>query len=237
MLRRAALPLVLMAGPALAQQDRDPGFLAGLIEDAVSAPGLSVQIDGFRGVLSSQATITELRIADDEGTWLVARDLVLDWNRAALVSGRLEVNELTAALIRLERPPLPAEGIEPPPAAASGFSLPDLPVAIEIAQLAAERIELGEAVLGQPAALTLEASAQLVSGSGTAVIDAQRLDGPVGTFSVGAAYTAGDAPELTLDLTAQEAEGGLAATLLALPGTPALDLTVQGGGPLECLRR
>ncbi|WP_308916369.1 translocation/assembly module TamB domain-containing protein [Jannaschia sp. LMIT008] len=221
----------LLAVPVWAQDDRDPGFLAGLIEEQLNSPGLNVQIDGFDGALSSTASVEELRIADDEGTWLVMQDVVLDWNRSALLRGRLEVEELSAQTIRLERLPLPAEGVEPPAAAATGFSLPELPVSIDVEALRAERIELGQTVLGQEVALSLAASARLADGSGAATIEAQRLDG-VGTFSIAASYDA-ETQALAIDLDVREAEGGIAATLLNLPGAPAIELTVAGEGPLD----
>ena len=236
MIRRPLAALAVVAAtvlPAAAQDgDRDPGFLAGLIEDQLDAPGLNVEIDGFEGALSSRASLEELRIADDAGVWLRMTDVVLDWNRSALLRGRLEVEELSAALIELERLPLPAEGVEPPPAAAQGFSLPDLPVSIAIEALSADRIELGEAILGQAAALTLEASARLADGSGSASVRASRIDGPEGVFSLQASYDA-ETQALAVDLDLQESEGGIAATRLGLPGAPAVELSVQGSGPLD----
>ena len=234
MIRRplALAAALALASPVVAQEDRDPGFLAGLIEDQLDAPGLEVQIDGFEGALSSRASVEVIRIADDEGVWLRLEDVSLDWNRSALLRGRLEVEELAAALIVLERPPLPAEGVEPPPAAAQGFSLPDLPVSIDVGSLSAERIELGEAVLGQAAALTLEASAQLADGSGAATLQARRLDGPEGVFALDASYDA-TTQALSIDLDAEEAEGGIVAGLAGIPGEPAVALSVEGDGPLD----
>ena len=235
MIRRlaAATAVALWTMPGAAQDsDRDPGFLAGLIEDQLNAPGLNVEIDGFSGALSSRASLDELRIADDAGVWLRMTDVVLDWNRSALLRGRLEVEELSAASIRLERTPLPPEGFEPPPAAAQGFSLPDLPVSIAIESLTAERIELGEAILGQEATLSLQASARLADGSGEVTLQATRIDGPEGVFALAASYDAAT-QILAVDLDVQEAEGGIAATRLGLPGAPAIDLSVQGAGPLD----
>lgn len=240
MMKRALLPLVLpLAFAALpaagqdAQEDRDRGFIAGLIEDNLASPGLSVRIDGFSGALSSRASIEVLEVSDDEGVWLRLEDVALDWNRSALLRGRLEVEELSAALIRVERAPLPAEGIAAlPDAGASGFSLPDLPVSVEIGTLHADRIELGAPLLGQDLALSLDASATLADGSGSATIEAQRLDGTNGSFSIAAAYAAGD-QRLTIDLDIAEDAGGIAATLLQLPGAPAIELTVKGDGPLD----
>ena len=216
-----------------AEEERDRGFIAGLIEDNLSAPGLSVRIDGFEGALSSAASLELLQVSDDEGVWLRLEDVVLDWNRSALLRGRLEVEELSAALIEVVRAPLPAEGVEAlPEAGATGFSLPNLPVSIDVEALRAERIELGESLLGQALALDLEASAQLADGAGSATIAAQRLDGPDGRFDIAVAY-GGEGQPLSVDIDVEEAEGGIAATLLQLPGAPAIRLTVDGEGPLD----
>ena len=233
---RYLLPLALVASPILAQdadEERDRGFLTGLIEDNLSAPGLSVRIDGFQGALSSEASLDVLQVSDDEGPWLGLEDVVLDSNRSALLRRRLEVEELSAALIRVERAPLPAEGVEAlPDAGASGFSLPNLPVSVNIESLRAERIELGAPLLGQELALTLQASAQLADGSGEVHLDGQRLDGVDGTFRIDASYAA-ETQALDIELDVAEAEGGIAATLLQLPGAPAIELTVNGEGPLD----
>lgn len=237
-MKRILLPLALAgcALPALAQdqEDRDRGFIVGLIEDNLNAPGLTVRLDGFEGALSSTASIESLTVADDEGVWLRLEGVVLDWNRSALLRGRLEVEELSAGLISVTRAPLPPEGMEalPEAGASGGFSLPTLPVSVDIAALRADRIELGAPLLGQDLALELDASAQLAGGSGTATIAAQRLDGVTGTFSIAASYEA-EEQVVSIDLDIAEAEGGVAATLLQLPGAPAIELTVNGAGPLD----
>ena len=231
----AGLALFALASPIGAQdgEARDRGFIVGLIEDNLNSPGLTVRIDGFSGALSSTASIESLTVADREGVWLRLENVVLDWNRSALLRGRLEVEELSAELISVERAPLPAEGVDAlPDAGASGFSLPDLPVSVNVDALRADRIELGAPLLGQELALSLEASAELADGSGAATIEAQRLDGATGTFSIAASYAA-EQQVLSLDLDVTEAEGGVAATLLQLPGAPAIEFTVKGEGPLD----
>ncbi|CUH39551.1 hypothetical protein JSE7799_02278 [Jannaschia seosinensis] len=226
-----------VASPASAQDAeaaRDRGFIVGLIEDNLSAPGLQVRLEGFEGALSSQASLDLLQVSDDEGVWLRLEDVVLDWSRSALLRGRLEVEELSAGLIRVERAPLPPEGVEalPDAGASGGFSLPNLPVSVDIDRLNAERIELGAPLVGQELALTLEASAELDEGSGSVTLEARRLDDVEGSFSIEAAYRA-ETEELSVDLDIAEGEGGIAATLLQLPGAPAIRLTVDGSGPLD----
>ncbi|MFT4621260.1 MAG: translocation and assembly module TamB, partial [Polaromonas sp.] len=52
---------------ALTAQERDVGFLAGLLEEQLSSAGREVRIDGFTGALSARATIERLTIADALG--------------------------------------------------------------------------------------------------------------------------------------------------------------------------
>ena len=85
---------LLAALPALAQDD--VGRLTRLLQDSLSGAGREVTITGFRGALSSQATIETLTIADDQGVWLTMSGVTLDWNRAALLAGTLSVRRLAA---------------------------------------------------------------------------------------------------------------------------------------------
>lgn len=226
---------LLPAAPAAAQDldaaDGGRGFLASRIEGLLSGAGREVRIEGFEGALSSRATIDRLTIADDEGVWLSIDDAVLDWDRSALLSRRLEVETLTAASITLLRIPQGEERLEPPRATARAFALPELPVAIEIGRVAADRVTLGEAVLGTQAVLALEGSGRLSDGTAQATIEAQRLDGAEGRFDLAARFDP-EAGGLDLDLALAEGHGGIAASALGIPGEPALTLEAEAAGQL-----
>ena len=118
-----AICAIFLAFPAIAQ-DEKPGlfdrlfgsddttedqgsFLERLIEDNLSGDDRQVSITGFSGALSGRATMDSLTISDAEGDWFTMSDAVLDWNRSALLAGRLEVAEISAALISLPRLPTP----------------------------------------------------------------------------------------------------------------------------------
>ena len=133
MLRRTTLALCLLPLPALADEG-DRGYLTAFLEDNLSSAGRQVTITGFEGALSSQARMTELTLADDSGVWLTLRDVVLDWNRGALLSGKIAINELSAAEIIMARPPRSADTGIPAPEASS-FALPDIPVSLAINHL------------------------------------------------------------------------------------------------------
>ncbi len=224
---------LLLPVAAVAQtEEADRGFLTGFLEDNLSSAGRQVTITGFDGALSSRATIAEMTIADSQGIWLTLRDLSLDWSRSALLRGRLSVTELTAGEIVVARPPV-TEGEALPSPEASAFALPELPVSIEIGRLAAERLELGAGVIGSPLVATLEAKAVLEGGEGGVTLTANRTDGgTAGSLTLNASYS-NETRQLVLDLDASEGPGGIAATLLELPGVPAAQLTISGTGPIE----
>lgn len=223
-----------VATPALAQEEPggDVGFLTGFLQDSLSGAGRTVTIDGFTGALSSRATIARLTIADDAGVWLTVEGVTLDWSRSSLLSGALLVEEFTADHITLTRLPDAGPPALPAPEA-GGFSLPDLPVSIDIQNVAAERITLGEAVLGQPVEGSLAASLQLAGGAGQVTLDLLRTDdGPAGAIRLDAGYD-NATRELVVALTATEEEGGIVTGLLGLPGEPAADFRLIGNGTFE----
>ncbi len=224
----------LLAGPAIPDTDEDVGIIAGLLQDVLSDAGRSVRIRGFEGALSSQATIAELSISDDEGVWITLTDVVIDWNRGALFNRQVLVNELSAARIELFRLPsaAPDDSALPSPTAREDFSLPELPVSVQIGEVSAGLVHLGAAVLGQTAEFTLTGSALLQGGQGVANFDARRTDGQEGAFRfVGEYENASRILRLDLDLT--EGADGIVTTMLGIPGRPALGLSVQGIGPIN----
>ncbi|MDP2739508.1 MAG: translocation/assembly module TamB domain-containing protein [Pseudorhodobacter sp.] len=221
---------LLLPCAALAQSD-DRSYLTAFLEDNLSDIGRTVTITGFAGALSSRATMTEMTIADSEGVWITLKDVALQWNRSALLSGRISVNTLTAAEIIVARPPIrEASGAVLPEA--KGFALPELPVSVEIGQIAAAKISLGAPVLGSALEGRLEASLALIGGEGAVDLLLERTDdGPAGRLALVASYANGSG-QLAIDLDAREAAGGVAATLLGLPGVPAVVLTIKGAGPI-----
>ena len=231
-MRRFLLISLLAVFPvALGAQDDDRGRLQALLEDALSDDAArQVRIEGFRGALSSRASLDRLTIADEDGVWLVLEDVTLDWRRSALFSRALEVNELTAARLELARLPQSTGGL--PDAEATPFSLPELPLSIRIQETAIDRVEIGAPVLGQALVFSVNGSAELADGDGTANLELERRDGPLGQFSLTAGFE-NETRIAEIALLFEEEEGGLAASLLGIPGEPSVLLSLEGQGPLS----
>ncbi len=223
--------LTCLGAPVSAQnEDRDRGLIEGFLEDNLSSAGRDVNIIGFRGALSSRATVERLTIADSEGIWLSIDNAVLDWDRSAVLGGRFEINALTADRIEVLRAPITEGAV--PDAAAPGFALPELPVSISIGTLSIPRVELGESFLGEPVALSVDGTAQLAGGEGSAALDIQRIDGAEGRFALDAAFD-NENEVLALDLSLSEGADGIAARLLQIPGAPPLSLSIEGNDPIS----
>lgn len=234
-----ALALACAAAPAAAQETaggeaRSRGLVQGLLEDSLSAPGRIVRIEGFEGALSSRAQLAELTVADARGVWLTVRGAVLDWDRSALLRGALEVEQLTAREIIVERPPDPPPG-QVPSAEAEPFRLPELPVSVRVGRLAVDRLVLGEALAGQGAVFSLEGRAAITGEADELLLEAQRTDGPRARFRLAAGIDRA-ADTARLELVASEQEGGIAASLAGIPEAPALEFGAEGAGPLDDFR-
>ena len=231
-MRLLLLCLCLLWPFAVVAQDEnsDRGYIQGLLEDALSNDNMTVRLEGFRGALSSRATVDRITIADPQGVWLEAANVALQWNRSDLLRGRVEIQEISMETLSLPRlPSAPSE--TPAPEARSAFALPDLPVALILEQLQVDTVELGEAVIGEAAQLRVTGSASLQGGEGQAELNIERLDRG-GQIALTGSYSNGTRV-LGLDLSVQEPEGGLAVSLLGVPGEPSLALTLQGNAPID----
>ena len=211
-------------------QDDDEGYLTNLIEENLTGAGREVNIIGFEGALSSQATMDALTVADSEGIWLTLEDVVLSWNRTALLRGAIDVEQLSAARIIVERAPI-TEDSGPSPEA-TPFSLPELPVSISLDLLNIESIELGADFLGDPLSFRLSGAAELSGGEGSANVIAERLGEQQGRFEINGSYV-NETKVLDILLDVAEGPDGIAANLIGLPGNPAIGMTIEGNAPLD----
>jgi len=228
-----ALILLPMAGFAQSEDegDDDGGFIQRMLESALSAEGREVRLEGFRGALSSTAEIDRIIVTDPDGTWLTAEDVSMQWRRAALLRGRVNIDEIRIGRLALPRLPQPAPQEAPTPEAGGPISLPELPVEIQLGALNLVTAEIGAPVIGEAITIGVSGSARLVSGEGNIALTIDRQDRD-GTFRVAGGF-ANETRVLSVDVEAREPEGGLVAGLMNLPGTPSLALTVLGEGPLS----
>ncbi|MBV2142226.1 translocation/assembly module TamB [Falsochrobactrum sp. TDYN1] len=231
----AILAFILFAVPAIAQEqaEEEKSYFLSFVESQLSAPNRRISISGISGLLSSEATVGSITVADREGVWLRIGNAKLNWSRTALLTGRLSVQSLVAERIDLIRKPLPEEGLPSPES--SSFSLPELPLSINIDQLEVASLHFGQDIFGLQSQVSLNGNLSLADGSLDSTFDITRLDGPGGTFALRAAYANAD-QKLDLDLKVSEPANGIVANVLNIEGHPPVDLTLKGAGPLDDLK-
>ncbi|WP_062111453.1 translocation/assembly module TamB domain-containing protein [Aureimonas sp. AU40] len=227
---RGAFVLVACVFASLAAtQPAKAQFLAGQLENLLSTEDRQVKIQGLSGALSGNVRIEEVTVSDRDGVWLTARDLALDWSPLALVRKNVEIQNLSAGSIRLDR--LPRASTQTTEASSGGFSLPS--ITANIGRIAINEFVLGEAVAGVPARLSAEAGLTLAADPAQLDLQAaiRRLD-QGGDIALKIGFQPG-ANRLELNVTASEPAGGLVASLLKLPGAPPVALSIQGSGPFD----
>ncbi|MBB4093626.1 translocation/assembly module TamB domain-containing protein [Brucella pecoris] len=218
---------------AEAPAEEEKSYFLSFVESQLSAPNRRISISGISGVLSSEATVGSITIADREGVWLRIENAKLNWSRTALLVGRLSIQSLAAERIDIIRKPLPDNSLPSPES--STFSLPDLPISINLDQLAIARLHFGPDIFGLESEVSANGSLSLADGSLDSNFDIKRLDGPGGNFALRAAYANAD-QKVDLDLKVSEPANGIVANLLNIDGRPPVDLTLTGAGPLDELK-
>lgn len=228
---------MLVSIAAMAQDEaNDPGdnsFITRFIQQRISAPGREIQLSGVSGALSSQARIQRITVSDDQGPWLQIENAQLDWSRLALLRGRLTINRLAAdQILWLRRPDMPETPTELPQAETKPFSLPELPLSVNLNELSLPLVSFSQPVFGQAAEIGVNGRLTLADGALDTALDIKRLDQPGGTLDLKAAFS-NASRQLDLDVALHEPKGGIVATLLRIEGTPAVDLTLAGSGPID----
>jgi len=203
-MRRLLLLLALLPMLAWGLLATDTGLGLAARLAARFVPGL--EIEGVSGPLPGRLSLVRLRLADERGVWLEIDNASLELNWRALFASRAHLTQLTLGRLSLARLPNGEASTAPP-------SLPRLPLAISINAITAPRIELGEALLGQPATLSLTGSAALQPAALTASLALHRLDQP-GEARLELAL---NGETLTAQLALHEPPGGLVATLAGQP--------------------
>ena len=230
---RAFLVLLacLFALPAFAQEE-EKGRFVRFVEEKISTDNFQIRLNGLEGSLSSNVSLRSITVGDADGVYLSIIEPQLVWNRSALLRGKLDVEKLTAQRIEYTRPPKADESLPDPEAVP--FSIPDLPVEIEI-----EELDIGEIVLTREAVgldARVAVAGRVIVDDGTLDLDlrANRLDGPGGTLAAVARY-GGAGETVAIDVTLNEPQGGILATLAGLEGAPPVTFTAKGEGALTDL--
>jgi translocation and assembly module TamB len=101
LLGSAAVPVALVAQDMNNEEQKD--WLTSFVEGQLSTPERQIRLSNIDGILGSDVSIRQITISDAEGVWLRVNNASLNWNQAALFTGRLDVRSLRADSIEYIR--------------------------------------------------------------------------------------------------------------------------------------
>jgi len=222
----ATLAFVFGAVAVLTLTERGRENLAGIISDFASSPGQTIKLSGLDGIWSGNLRLGSLVLEDEEGAWLVARNIAVDWSPLKLLSKTFSADRVAAERIEVARRPVPANV---PKEDTGSFSLP---VSIDIKQIDLPDVALGPALAGGVASVAATGSAKAEASPLTIAskLNIARRDGRAGSIDATVDFAPAD-NRLNIDISASEPQGGIIANLLQLPGEPAVEIDVTGSGP------
>ncbi len=199
---------------------------------ASAAPDRVVEIGELTGAVPFGMRLDRVRVADRDGVWLEVSGIRLDIRAADLLRGKLNVTELHADVVRVDRPLLSEDDEEEP----KPIRLPELPDAarrLRVERLRVDRVALGEAI--HPEAPVFEIYGRLAPDASSGMqarLDLAALEGPETRGTVSATL-AGSPPMLDLSIDFDEDGAGLVSRALRLPVERPLRVHLAMNGPLE----
>lgn len=144
----AVLLLMLVVMLFLCGTDSGRARLVRLI--AAASDG-EVNLEGLGGGVPGHISVRELRLRDKNGVWVHAQNVVLDWNVFALLTHSVDINNLYASRVDVQRKPAHRHG-----GTSSRWH-------IRIAQMQVDRLHLAQPLLGYNAVLSVRGRLNYVS--------------------------------------------------------------------------
>ncbi len=204
---------------------------ADRISALISTPDRQISFSRPEGLLSGDLRLDTVTLSDERGAYAEISGIKVDWSPTALVKGVFRADHVSAAKVNFIRPPEPPKTVDTK-ASSSSNSGSQLPVGIRVAQIDLPDINLSQALSGRDFALSLKGSIDATGPNIALNLEATRKDEPNAKALADILYAPSE-NRLKLKASVSEPQGGLLARLLRLPGAPAVQLALDGEGPLS----
>jgi translocation and assembly module TamB len=194
--------LTVLAGIAALRTETGKVWVTAEIATLASSPDMTIAIGRIDGSLPFDWTVDQVTLADREGVWLTLDGLGLRLRARDLLARKVTIERLAARSIQADRLPRSTTPASAATTDRAGFSLPHLPVAIDLQGLDIGRVTLAAPVAGQPVALTIDGKGDLGGGAAHAILTVARVDGIAGAGELALGFVDRQgATDATLDLS------------------------------------
>ncbi len=136
-----------------------------MTNDALKSDQSMVYVSEINGNIFSNIQIPLVQLSDQKGIWLELRELNLNWSPNSLLYGKVMISTLNIAEIEFIRSPLieeedEEENNEP-------FSIPSLPIDIEITEYSVGKLKVSDALTEVASQFNIKGALKLISLSPT----------------------------------------------------------------------
>lgn len=199
------------------------------IASTLSNRDMTITVREPQGLLTGGLRAAEISISDTRGVFAEIHGIAIDWNPLALLTGTFHAKRFEIETIDVLRKPIRTLPSRPGAENAGGFSLP---IKVDIDRVALPDIKLAEPFAGRAFALAAEGSLSANGDGGEAVVNVSRHAVPDARLAADIAYAPAE-NRLRLKAQLSEPKGGLLAGFLGLPDDPAVNIDLDGQGPIS----
>ncbi|MHC2482572.1 translocation and assembly module TamB [Rhizobium leguminosarum] len=199
------------------------------IASTLSNRDMTIQVREPQGLLTGGLRAAEISISDTRGVFAEIHGIAVDWNPLALLTGTFHAKRFEIEAINVLRKPVRTLPSRPGAENSGGFALP---IKVDIDRVALPDIKLAAPVAGRAFALAAEGSLSANGDGGEAVVNVSRHAVPDARLAADIAYAPAE-NRLRLKAQLSEPKGGLLAGFLGLPDSPAVNIDLDGQGPIS----
>jgi translocation and assembly module TamB len=204
------------------------------VASALSNRDMTITVREPEGLLTGGLRAAEITLSDTRGTFAEVRGIAIDWNPLALLTGTFHAKQVSVASIDVRRKPvrtLPNRPAAPEEQEETGSGF-KLPLKVDIDHIALPDISLAAPLTGRAFSLAATGSLRADGNGGEALVNVNRHQVPDAKLSADIAFTPTNG-QLRLNAQLAEPQGGLLAGFLGLPGSPAINIALNGDGPIS----
>ncbi|WP_183906960.1 translocation/assembly module TamB domain-containing protein [Rhizobium leguminosarum] len=199
------------------------------IASTLSNRDMTIEVREPQGLLTGGLRAAEITISDTRGVFAEVHGIAIDWNPLALLTGTFHAKRFEIEAIEVLRKPVRTLPSRPGAENSGGFTLP---IKVDIDRVALPDIKLAEPFAGRAFALAAEGSLSANGDGGEAIVNVSRHAVPDARLAADIAYAPAE-NRLRVKAQLSEPKGGLVAGFLGLPDSPAVNIDLDGQGPIS----
>lgn len=197
----ALISILLLLGTTAviyANSENGKTRIVKIVNEALASEQSTIHISEIKGSVFSDFQIPLVQLSDQSGPWLELRQINMQWLPSSVLNGKISVATLNIETIEFLRAPeaeVETENNNDP------FTLPSLPIDIEVAQYNVENLIISDALTEVAAEFNIKGSLKLTENDGI-IINSNLVN------------TAGQGDEIQLDISLPNDAADLKADLI-----------------------